>query len=429
MKNKIINNIFYTCLGIISTLIITVSANILYNAKDIKYEPSDKSWSPSTVEEAIEELYKINGSFVIDYEYNGSGDAPTSFPNTPDGYSVTELKCKGADGTWDNKEWKISLTNFSGKKVSCHAILNDVQLGESYLFDYVGQGQSFIVPVNGTYKLEVWGAEGGRSYSTGHGWNNGGAGGYSVGNIKLDKGTKIYIYVGQRGAYEPTTLSYGFTPGGWNGGGNGGNRAANERGGSGGGATDISIYGDTTTDWNQENHLYSRVIVAGGGGGADGHTGTTNVIYGGAGGGSSGQGGLSGGDKQASTGGTQISGGSGANWSGYSGGNAGGFGYGGNITTQNAGSGGGAGWYGGGSATYAPGSGGSGFIYTSSTYNNWSKNSKEGNSGLWKINSNYYLSDAFTYVGTTSIPSVDGTTTETGHRGNGAAKITLISID
>lgn len=38
---------------------------------------------------------------------------------------------------------------------------------------------------------------------------------------------------------------------------------------SGGGATDIALYGiNKSADWNNSNHLYSRIIVAGGGAGA-----------------------------------------------------------------------------------------------------------------------------------------------------------------
>ena len=49
-----------------------------------------------------------------------------------------------------------------------------------------------------------------------------------------------------------------------NGGGNG-----KSPGAGGGGSTDISLYGeDGSTQWNNSDHLYSRIIVAGGGGGS-----------------------------------------------------------------------------------------------------------------------------------------------------------------
>ena len=107
-------------------------------------------------------------------------------------------------------------------------------------FNYTGSAQD-ITLIPGNYKLEVWGAEGGTytSYSV-----PGGKGGYSVGNVKLDAETNLYIYSGG------TTTS---DRGGYNGGSN-----AVTRGFGGGGATDIRINGNT---------LYDRVIVAGGGGG------------------------------------------------------------------------------------------------------------------------------------------------------------------
>lgn len=76
-------------------------------------------------------------------------------------------------------------------------------------------------------------------------------GGYSEGEIKLTKGTKLYVYVGGRGNHGTSTAYTAHSGGGYNGGGN-----AGYGGGGGGGATDIRIGGDT---------LYDRVIVAGGG--------------------------------------------------------------------------------------------------------------------------------------------------------------------
>ena len=96
---------------------------------------------------------------------------------------------------------------------------------------YNGNVQTVIIPYDHEYLLEVWGAQGG---------NGGGRGGYSYGNIYLTKGTILYVYAGGSGA-----------SGGFNGGGT-------SRVGKGGGASDIRIGTDS---------LYSRVIVAGGGGG------------------------------------------------------------------------------------------------------------------------------------------------------------------
>lgn len=77
------------------------------------------------------------------------------------------------------------------------------------------------------------------------------------------------------------------------------------------------------------------------------------------------------------------------------------------------------GWYGGKAPTRDEygGAGGSGYVYTSSTASQYP-------SGCL-LNSSYYLSNASTKAGNTSFASTSGGT-ETGHRGNGYARITLV---
>ena len=116
-----------------------------------------------------------------------------------------------------------------------------------YNFAYTGNYQTWTVPVTGTYKLEVWGAQGG--------YSNGGKGGYSVGNMSLNNGQTIYIYVGGQGT-SSNVNSYSYIAGGFNG---GGSLYTNTNGyyiGSGGGGTDIRLNGTALTN---------RIIVAGGG--------------------------------------------------------------------------------------------------------------------------------------------------------------------
>ena len=80
------------------------------------------------------------------------------------------------------------------------------------------------------------------------------------------------------------------------------------------------------------------------------------------------------------------------------------------------------GWYGG-AGSYPDGSadddrgggGGSGYIYTESTASNYP-------SGCL-LNSSYYLTSASTIAGNSSFPSTSGGS-ETGHSGNGYARIT-----
>lgn len=210
------------------------------------------------------------------------------------------------------------------------AVVN-VGSGSPQTFNYTGSVQSYVVPVTGTYQLEVWGASGGRN--TTNGSSVAGLGGYSKGSINLAQGQTIYIYVGGKGADTP--YSADSSPGtniagGWNGGGNGTNGGA-----GGGGATDIRIGGTSLT---------YRKIVAGGAGGVGYNSG---VHSGGYGGGTSGGAGTGSGTGSP---GTQVS--------GYA------LGQGGAWNSTNDCGGGGGGYYGGygGSTSNTSGGGGSGYI-------------------------------------------------------------------
>ena len=253
-------------------------------------------------------------------------------------------------------------------------------------FAYTGAVQSYTAPYDGTYKLEVWGAQGGYRSNAAYA----GKGGYSVGTVTLKAGTKLYVYAGGSG-------NTGRTNGGFNG---GGSRATYN---GGGGASDIRIGTDS---------LYARVIVAGGGG-SDGNPSYSGAAGGGTSGGSAASGCGSGGGGATQTGtGTSGSG------------TAGSFGQGGKgvYYANGYGGAGGGGWYGG-SGTYPDGSvdddkgggGGSGYIYTASTASSYP-------SGCL-LNSSYYLTNASTTQGTASMPSTSGGA-ETGHAGDGYARIT-----
>ena len=257
-------------------------------------------------------------------------------------------------------------------------------------FPYKGQAQSLTL-ASGKYKLEVWGAQGEGS---------GGRGGYSVGNMNLQEVTVVYSFVGGTN--------------GFNGGGTGGY--------SGGGGTDFRIINNTYND---------RVIVAGGGGGAPLYPSGSYNIQGCHGGGTTG-GSASGSNNTTNLttgfGGTQSAGGGRGTTTGTSTwfGSAGGFGVGGkggvNSGTGAGGSGGG-GWFGGGGGMYegqgsnyaSGGGGGSGYVLTASSYKPTG----------YALGADYFLSSAQTIAGNQSFPKPGGGT-ETGHSGNGYARITLV---
>ena len=289
-----------------------------------------------------------------------------------------------------------------------------------------GVSKKITLPA-GVYKLECWGAQGGRygklasgaitGSTTGY---YGGKGGYSVGVLTLKKETDLFLYPGgcpefsyfynvKASSSGGGTVTLSGTTNGFNGGGAGG-AASSRCGGAGGGGTDIRIGQDS---------LYSRVIVAGGGGGAygDNSNSAAATIYGGGLEGGYYSGYWAGSDTKA----TQVK-------AGY----GGGFGYGGNSKVNTSQTytypGGGGGWYGGGSYTnlsdvssrsYLAG-GGSGYVYTSSTVSNYP-------SGCL-LNESYYLTDAQTISGNASMPLYTGGT-GTGNEGNGAIRITVIEIN
>ena len=302
----------------------------------------------------------------------------------------------GTVGLYDKLNGLLYINAGTGTFISGGYI--SLKTGDILNYDYTGAVQSVTLP-KGVYKLEVWGAQGG-SYSSYYG----GAGGYSVGTITFTADTLLYIYVGG----QPATNSSNrvVVSGGFNGGGNGYNRyysGTYTYGQGGGGGTDIRIGQDS---------LYARVIVAGGGGGSASVNALTTK-YGG---------GTTGGAPTSSYAGTQTTGGSA--------GNKGTFGKGGSVTTSGnnykySSGGGGGGWYGGGAASsYTDSSssyrgyngGGSGFVWTGS-------NAPSG----YLLGPEYYLTDASTIAGNASMPSISGGT-ETGHTGNGYARITAIKV-
>ena len=134
-----------------------------------------------------------------------------------------------------------------------------------FSFDYTGGEQTFVAPVSGTYKLETWGAQGGNSIADGSNYETGGKGGYSSGYIKLNANDTSYINVGGRGS--DGKLKSNDSLGGYNGGGNGHwDKMDDEASGGGGGITHIATKSGLLNSLeNYKNNIY---IVSGGGGGA-----------------------------------------------------------------------------------------------------------------------------------------------------------------
>ena len=344
--------------------------------------------------------------------YYYSADAGANYVSSSDNtYTFENVDPNGT-------EFKAYAVDASGNTSSILTTTTEDNYVFNGIYDYSSGVQTVPIEVSGYYYLQVWGAQGG-SYN--EEIAPGGNGGYSKGYIYLNAGDTLYINTGGKGGYGTSNSSTATSGGGVNGGG-----SAGYRGGAGGGATDIRI---------NQNDLYSRVIVAGGGGGSF-YQSSSVYALGGAGGGVTGVAGEHYNSSYAyysGKGGTQTAGGSGgtAEEKAYYG-NAGVFGIGGNTGTRyqstsiySNGAGGG-GWYGGGAAghyngetnnRYAGGGGGSGYVYTESTASSYP------NGCL--LNDSYYLTNASTHAGNTAFESTTGGT-ETGHEGNGYAKVTYV---
>ena len=301
-----------------------------------------------------------------------------------------------------------NIKNVTGKSLTCKLKVNKISRTEKKVytvptewnFDYTGEEQIFIAPIKGTYKLEVWGAQGYtiNSYI-------GGYGGYSTGKITFSKNQKIYLFVGEKGnGGVANNTTYSSYP-------NSLNATAGDNVsyiGSGGGSTHITLENSLIS---QITNLDKLIIVSGGGGAStwtsgDGWSGT-----GGSGGGFKGNSGKSNiANFLPGGGGTQTSEGNAGND-----GTAGNFGL--SELTKASGSCGGGGYYGGGTSWGSAGGGGSGYI---------------GNSLLSEKTMYCYNCEESSEenIKTISTTCTSETPKENcAKQGNGYARITLVSID
>lgn len=191
------------------------------------------------------------------------------YPVTTDSQGKVEMTGLSGGCTIDCETHEISVYEFIATgtmTVDISAYVNSFPVGETRSFYYTG-AVSEVQLIPGSYKLQVWGAQGG-TYSS----YTGGKGGYSEGILTLLQALKVYVFVGGQGGRSGN--------GGWNGGGGGSGSASYTSGGTsgssymacGGGGTDIALvtssmaYSSYRTNRSSES-LLSRIIVAGGGSG------------------------------------------------------------------------------------------------------------------------------------------------------------------
>jgi len=115
-------------------------------------------------------------------------------------------------------------------------------------------GQEFIVPQgeSGYYKIELWGAQGGKKGSYA-----GGRGAYTSGTVYLNENEKLYFYIGQK-------PDDGTNNGGANGGSGGNTNIA-----PGGGSTDVRLIEESGLSFDNSSKITRIMVAAGGGGGSN----------------------------------------------------------------------------------------------------------------------------------------------------------------
>ena len=330
----------------------------------------------------------------------GNGYARITLISAPTNITTDNVTIIAQESTSQN------IKSISSKSITCKLKLNKISRTEKaydgpteWAFDYTGGKQTFTAPVNGTYKLEVWGAQGYtiNSYM-------GGYGGYSTGKIIFSKNQEIYLFVGEKGKGGlANNTRYSSYP-------NSLNAIAGDNVsyiGSGGGSTHIALENSLIS---QITKLEKLIIVSGGGGASTWTSGNYWSGTGGSGGGfkgNSGQSNIS--NFLPGGGGTQNSGGnSGSN------GTAGNFGL--SELTNPSGSCGGGGYYGGGTSWGSAGGGGSGYI---------------GNTLLTEKSMYCYNCQESNEISTKTISTTCTSATPIANcakQGNGYARITLISL-
>ena len=342
---------------------------------------------------ADETIYgKYSKNVTLSYDGNGATSGSTSSQTSPayynssgDIYNPTFTVNNNGFARTNYTFASWGLNNVNGNQYSPGTLLQldsnaklyaiwDLISGTAFDYNYTQNIQQFVAPVDGTYQLEVYGAQGGSHSSR----NDGGKGGYSKGTVDLKTGDVLYIGVGGAGANH-TGTAYATRNGGYNGGGNGydctGTGGRWYSGAGGGGATHIAKGTNRGILSNYASYKSEVLIVAGGGGGSfkghgweDDGTPINDYSAGGTGGGTSG----------GNNGGTQSNGGSGY----YT--NSGTFGQGGSYSVSGQGAaGGGGGYYGGGGHINQGAGGGSGFI--GGVNNGTTTNGKRSGNGYAKV--------------------------------------------
>ena len=338
-----------------------------------------------------------------DYVIKNSGDLTIIDSKYSDEQDKNQSDYEAEQAKYD-EEYNAELSAYNKAKTDYEKSVEEYnkKLEEYYAshpgeeFEYTGEEGTYVVPQDGTYELETWGAQGGTAVDS----CDGGYGGYSYGQVELKKGDILYINVGGVGTCNVSSSSKG----GYNGGGDALSRNSYKMC-SGGGATHIATKSGLLKTLSDST---DSILIVSGSGGGSGSTGSSCSSKGGSGGGISGtvpKNNCS--DCGTRSGGTQTSG-------GRSRFGTGGFGFGAGSTTSYS-VGGGSGFYGGAGDNYEWGAtGGSGYI----------GNSKLTNKKMYCYDCTESSDESTKTISTTNVSEIP--TENNTKKGNGYAKITLL---
>ena len=338
-------------------------------------EPAASEYTDATAKQSVEASSEFKGNIPFMAQTTDKRYVQIVKPNVAATFKAEDEtnKPRTAWGTLKPYSFNVDKSKVVAKDITSDADFYYL----ARLFEYKGSTEAFTVPVDGTYTLECWGAGPSK-------------GGKSEGNYQAQKNQILYICVGGKGTDGSKSV---VGVGGYNGGGNGGWSPGYTMGGGGSGATHICLQDGLLKDLKTAYNNDQLLMVAGGQGG---NVGSANGPYGG---------GTEGGKPTSWSGAvyaaaTQSSGyafGTGQNGrNGTRATNGGGEGSGGS----------GGGLYGGyapqhvGTNSNSSGGGGSGYV-------------------------NAKLVNGQTIAGNQSFLSPSGVS-ETGHAGNGAARITWL---
>ena len=363
--------------------------------------------SPIEINETKEMVLDLKGYTLTtssnDYVIKNSGDLTIIDSKYSDEQDKNQSDYEAEQAKYD-EEYNAELSAYNKAKTDYEKSVEEYnkKLEEYYAshpgddFEYTGEEETYVVPQDGTYELETWGAQGGTAVDS----CDGGYGGYSYGQVELKKGDILYINVGGVGTCNVSSSSKG----GYNGGGDALSRN-NYKMCSGGGATHIATKSGLLKTLSDST---DSILIVSGSGGGSGSTGSSCSSKGGSGGGISGTVPTNNcSDCGTRSGGTQTSG-------GRSRFGTGGFGFGAGSTTSYS-VGGGSGFYGGAGDTYEWGAtGGSGYI----------GNSKLTNKKMYCYDCTESSDESTKTISTTNVSEIP--TENNAKKGNGYAKITLL---